>query len=226
MKRKREHRKTNSQLPPAKPEAWQRWSGSKPLGSVQRWLRIRSLAGSVFSGRIFRCGVHARQMVCRAQKAGLESAPMDFWSVWTALYTMMAVAAWLVWTRRFRCPPRPAGVVPHPTCLERGVDTAVFRPAPARLRLRRNRVALVGDCRDVRRLLAAQPRFRLAARPLPGVGQLCGSAELRAVAAELLSFPSPNDSPRCNFTPPRRRPRVDGPRHHHEHPRRFRNDSL
>ena len=39
---------------------------------------------------------------------------------------MMAVAVWLVWKCGGFAAPWPAGVVPDATCLERGVDTAVF----------------------------------------------------------------------------------------------------
>ena len=49
-----------SQRPPAKPEAWKRWSGSKPLGSVQRWLRIRSM------GALRTSASHANRVLWRA----------------------------------------------------------------------------------------------------------------------------------------------------------------
>src|SRR5512135_2401612 len=131
------------------------------------------MAGGVFSGRIARRRVHAGRLVRNAEETILESACMDLWSgVDRALYHDGRGGMAGVETRRLRCAPRPVSVVPRATLVERGVDTAVFRPAPAGLRLRRNRIALAGDCRDARRLPAAQPRRSVAARSLPGVGQL------------------------------------------------------
>jgi hypothetical protein len=115
------------------------------------WLVVCFLGASL--GSVFLPG----DLVRDAEKAILEPARMDFCSgVDHALCDDGRGGLAGMETRWLRCAPRPAGIVPRATGLERRVDTAVFRPAPAGLRLRRDRIALAGDCRDARRLLAAQ----------------------------------------------------------------------
>lgn len=110
-----------------------------------------------------------------------------FGPVWAALYTMMAVAAWLVWKR--------GGFVAHRVPLALFLTQLILNATWTPLFFGLNQIGLA--CAEIVLLwlvdagpvLATQPCLRLVDGALPGVGRLCGSDELRSVAAELLKLP-------------------------------------
>lgn len=109
-----------------------------------------------------------------------------FGPVWSALYTMMAVAAWLVWRRGgFRVNRLPLSLFLIQLFLNALWSWLFFGENP-RARLRRNRPALARHQWNDRRVLAEGAHGRLAARAVSGVGQLRLRVELHTLAIEPL----------------------------------------
>ena len=107
-----------------------------------------------------------------------------FGPVWTLLFLLMAIAAWLVW-RKAGTRRRPAAIALfHPARAQHALVCPVLRPATARLGRSRNRDFMAGHRRHTNRLLAKRANRRNDVSALFGVGHVRGRPELRHCFAE------------------------------------------
>jgi hypothetical protein len=157
-------------------------------------------------------------MVCVPEEAFLESAGLAVRpGVVGALRDDGSRRVACVEAGRIRGATPVADALPCATGAQRCVDAAVLRAALDGHGLRRNHAALAGNCRDDCRLSSRQPRRRVAACALFGVGKLRRWAELYLVAIELLNFPNANDDEPFNRAPPVRHAGVGLPAFDHKH---------
>ena len=111
-----------------------------------------------------------------------------FGPVWTLLYVMMAVAAWLVWREGgWKAQGRALGWFLLQWLLNALWTPLFFGMHRARSGVRGNHRALVGAGGDPEVVLAGEEGRRRFAGSLSGVGKLCGSAELHHLANEPLN---------------------------------------
>ena len=108
-----------------------------------------------------------------------------FGPVWTTLYVMMAVAAWLVWKPEgFKAAAKPLTLVRRSARPEHRLVVDLLRHAPARLGVRGDRDPVAGDRGDDGRVLSLLEDRRLADGAVSGLGQFRQRAELHDLADE------------------------------------------
>ena len=111
-----------------------------------------------------------------------------FGPVWTLLYTLMAIAAWLAHpTQRPRSLPPTQGPPPllpsaHP---QLPLDSGLLLPPPTSHRSRHHPSALDRHPRHHTPLLAPQPPRRSPHAPLSCLGHLCHASKLRTLPPQL-----------------------------------------
>jgi hypothetical protein len=110
-----------------------------------------------------------------------------FGPVWTLLYVMMAVAAWLIWREGGWKAQGPGAWIVSPAMVaQRAVDAAILWDAPFRAGFRGNHHALVGAGGNPGVVLARAEGGWRVADALSGMGELRRSLELHHLALKSL----------------------------------------
>ena len=120
-----------------------------------------------------------------------------FGPVWTVLYFLMAVAAWLVWRERTHAPhPLGHGRFLDTTRTERPLVVVLFRLAQSRLGICRNNRALARYHRNGIPLCAHFAPGMLVDSPLLALGKFCRCAERNDCSTRILNMSTTSKAPR------------------------------
>ncbi len=136
------------------------------------------------SGAAFPPGEWYRQLA----KPPLNPPAWVFGPVWTLLYILMGVSAWLVWLR----PGLPAARIPlllfaAQMALNGAWSWIFFGWPPGGARPDRHRSPLGGDCGNPRLFLADQETCCCLTHPLSALGLFCHVPQCSPLAAQSLS---------------------------------------
>ena len=143
------------------------------------WLLVSFSAAGIGAVATSSAGSFSEQLA----RPGWAPPASVFGPVWSALYLLMGIAAWLVWRERgfWRRSSRPV-VVSGAVGAQRAVELDLLCLAAWGVGPGRGVAPVGGDARDARRILARSAARRAAARAIPGVGEFRGRAHLCALA--------------------------------------------
>jgi hypothetical protein len=118
------------------------------------------------------------------QKPAWNPPAWIFGPVWTLLYLLMAIAAWMVWREGgWRIQRRPLGLFLFQWLLNAMWTPLFFWPSSSRSGLRRDYFTLVGAGGNAGGILASAAGRRCFVGALSGLGDICGSAEFHHLAS-------------------------------------------
>ena len=143
--------------------------GRSPLAALVFWVGLCVLVG-VISGLLTRREISGWYAGLR--KPSFNPPNWIFGPVWTTLYILMGVAAWMIWMPAgIATANLCAGVVSDPTRAEFSLEPDLFSLACDCGRAGRGQLSVAGDSGDHGAVLGTASAGRLADGALSGVGQ-------------------------------------------------------